>query len=116
MKTKTFPLSAIAGLAIAGVVSFGAQAQTVQAQTEQTQTDVAAPATDQAPVLTPAANTTGGQTPATAPSVDWTKQRHHAGVYHGQSGPQHSTPSEKAATDLLNQQQLAQSPATPVSP
>jgi hypothetical protein len=108
MKTKTFLLSGIAGLAVASAVSFGAQAQT----------DTATPATEQAAAQTPVANATGGQTPATAPSVEWTKQRHHRGIYRGQSGPQDSTPAEKAATDLLNRKELAavQSPAPPASP
>ena len=108
MKTKSFLLSGIAGLAVASIVSFGARAQT----------DTAAPATELAAAQTPADNATGGQTPATAPSVERTKQRHHRVIYRGQSGPQDSTPAEKAATDLLNQQQLtaAQSPAPPASP
>ena len=103
MSMRSFLLSAIAGLAVASVVSFGAPAQT----------DAAAPATDQAAPQTTDSNATGGQTPATAPSVERVKQHHHRGIYRGQSGPQDSTPAEKAATDLLNQQQLtaAQPPA-----
>jgi hypothetical protein len=103
MKMTTFLLSGIAGLAVASAVSFGAYAQT----------DATSPA-----AATPQAtdsNATGGQTPATAPSVERVKQRHHHGIYRGQSGPQDSTPAEKAATDLLNQQQLTagQLPAQP---
>ena len=99
MKMRTLLLSGIAGLAVASVVSFGAQAQT----------DSAAPA---------AVNATGGQTPATAPSVVRVKQHHHHDIYRGQSGPQDSPPAEKAATDSLNQQQLtaAQAPAPAASP
>jgi len=103
MTMKSSLLSGIAGLAVASVLMFGAQAQT----------DTAAPATDQAAPQATDSNTTGGQTPATAPSVERDKQHHHRGIYRGQSGPQDSTPEEKAATDRLNQQQLAaaQSPA-----
>jgi hypothetical protein len=111
MKMRTFLLSGIAGLAVASVVSFGAQAQT----------DPAAPATEQAAPQATDSNATGGQTPATAPSVAKVKQHHHRGVYRGQSGPQDSTPAEKAATDRLNQQQLTAAtapvgPATPSTP
>ena len=101
MTMRTSLLSGIAGLAIAGAISFGATAQTDPA----------------APTAAPQA-TNPGQTPATAPSVARVKQHHHHGVYSGQSGPQDSTPAEKAATDSLNQQQLtaAQAPAPAASP
>jgi hypothetical protein len=100
---RTSLLSSIAGLAIAGAISFGAYAQT----------DPAAP-TDAPQATNP------GQTPATAPSagIPGARKVHHR-VYRGQSGPQDSTPAEKAATELLNQQQLqkaqAVQPATPAS-
>jgi len=97
MTMKSSLLSGIAGLAVAIALSFGAQAQT----------DTAAPATDQAAPQATDSNATGGQTPATAPSVKRSDQRHHRAIYRGQSGPQDSTPAEKSATDLLNQQQLA---------
>ena len=108
MKIRSFLLSGITGLAVASAVWFGAQAQT----------DVASPATAQAAPQTPTSNATGGQTPASAPSVERVKQHHHRGIYRGQSGPQDSTASEKAATDALNQKQLAgvQPPAPPASP
>lgn len=109
MNMRTILLSGIAGLAVAGAVSFGAQAQT----------DAASPPAAQTTDQTPDTNATGGQTPATAPSAARVKQHYHHRIYHGQSGPQDSTPAEKAATDSLNQQQLQQAqgvqPATPPS-
>jgi hypothetical protein len=89
MTSRTALLSSVAGLAIAGAVAFGVQAQVV--------TPTAAPQA-----------TNPGQTPATAPSagVPGGRKVHHR-LYKGQSGPQDSTPAEKAATERLNQQQLA---------
>jgi hypothetical protein len=102
MTLRTTLFSGIAGLALASALSFGAYAQAV--------TPTAAPQV-----------TNPGQTPATAPSagVPGGPKAHHR-VYRGQSGPQDSTPAEKAATERLNQQQLtavqapAQPPASPV--
>lgn len=85
MTMRNTLLSGIAGLAIAGVLSFGAYAQ-----------------------LAPPQTSNPGQTPATAPSADvpGTARNVHHRTYHGQSGPQYSTPAEHAATDRLNQQQV----------
>jgi len=104
MTMRSTLLSGIAGLAIASAMTFAAQAQT----------DAPPPA----PGTT--TNATGGQTPATAPSADPAKPRvHHHRILRGQSGPQDSTPAERAATDRLNDQQLAaveaQSPPAAVS-
>jgi len=96
MTMRTSLLSCAAGLAVAGLLTFGAQAQETM--------PTAAPQ---------AANP--GQTPATAPSagpVGHPKNLHHR-LFHGQSGPQDSTPAEHAATDRLNQQSLLQAQAAP---
>lgn len=104
MTMRTSLLSSIAGLAIAGAISLGAYAQT----------DPVAPTAEPQ-------TTNPGQTPATAPSagVPGGHKVHHR-LYKGQSGPQDSTPEEKAATEKLNQQQLQQAsgvqPATPATP
>ncbi len=105
MKMRTLLLSGIAGLAVASIVSFGAQAQT----------DQTAPTTEQAAMQTNEMNATGGQTPATAPSTERSTQHYHHIIYRGQSGPQDSTPAEKAATDRLNEQQLQKTDAATLS-
>jgi len=79
MKTRHSLLCGIAILAIAGVTP-------AMAQSDSTATETASPQASDAPAAHHA--------------------KHHS--MRGDSGPQYSTPEEKAATDQLNQQQLQQ--------
>ncbi len=120
MKMRSRLFSGAAGLAIAVALSFGAQAQTYPAHgQDQTSPEMTGnmPSGEQPMWVKHKArhkhhvrgveqDTMSGQTPATAPSVARSAQRHHRGVYAGQSGPQESTDAEAAATDRLNRQQL----------
>ena len=79
MKTRHSLLCGIAILAIAGVTP-------AMAQSDSSTTETASPQASDAPAAHHA--------------------KHHS--MRGDSGPQYSTPEEKAATDQLNQQQLQQ--------
>jgi ribonuclease E len=89
MTIRSTLLSGIAGFAVAAAVTFAAQAQG----------EPSAP-------LAPPQMENPGATPATAPSAGPVSHHPHHRVSRGQSGPQHSTPAEAAATDDLNAQQV----------